>query len=162
MALLSSVFDFVFSRPWLVVLGFAIYCLVFAISVLFSKPKAGKNPFLGDCRRPPRPLVHDKAERDRVLKQGLSPSNDRWIDAVLFLPVLIFNVSPGFTQKRIPENVDVIVIGSGIAGLTTAALLSKAGKKVLVLEQHDQAGGCCHTFVEKGFEFDVGMCYLLH
>lgn len=48
------------------------------------------------------------------------------------------------------------MIGSGIGGLTTAALLSKAGKKVLVLEQHDQAGGCCHTFVEKGFEFDVG------
>ena len=35
-------------------------------------------------------------------------------------------------------------------------MLAKAGKKVLVLEQHDQAGGCCHTFIEKGFEFDVG------
>ena len=28
--------------------------------------------------------------------------------------------------------------------------------QVLVLEQHDQAGGCCHTFSEKGYEFDVG------
>lgn len=55
-----------------------------------------------------------------------------------------------------PENLDAIVIGSGISGLTTASLLAKAGKKVLVLEQHDQAGGCCHTFVEKGFEFDSG------
>lgn len=36
-------------------------------------------------------------------------------------------------------------------------LLAKAGKKVLVLEQHDRAGGCCHTFTEKGFEFDVGV-----
>ena len=35
-------------------------------------------------------------------------------------------------------NLDAIVIGSGIGGLSTAALLSKAGKKVLVLEQHDQ------------------------
>ena len=34
--------------------------------------------------------------------------------------------------------------------------MAKAGKKVLVLEQHDQAGGCCHTYIEKGFEFDVG------
>lgn len=51
---------------------------------------------------------------------------------------------------------DVIVIGSGIGGLTAAATLAKAGKKVLVLEQHDQAGGCCHTYIEKGFEFDVG------
>lgn len=30
------------------------------------------------------------------------------------------------------------MIGSGIGGLSTAALLAKAGKKVLVLEQHDQ------------------------
>jgi len=62
----------------------------------------------------------------------------------------------GFIHKRIPEKIDAIVIGSGISGLTAAALLAKTGKSVLVLEQHDQAGGCCHTFYEKGFEFDVG------
>ena len=38
--------------------------------------------------------------------------------------------------------------------------MSKAGKKVLILEQHDQAGGCCHSFVDKGFEFDVGIHYV--
>lgn len=48
------------------------------------------------------------------------------------------------------------MVGSGIGGLTAGATLAKAGKKVLVLEQHDQAGGCCHTYIEKGFEFDVG------
>ena len=62
----------------------------------------------------------------------------------------------GFSQKKIPTEIDAIVIGSGIGGLTTAAILAKANKKVLVLEQHDQAGGCCHTFTKKGFEFDVG------
>lgn len=55
-----------------------------------------------------------------------------------------------------PPCLDAIVIGSGVGGLTAAALLSKAGKRVLVLEQHDQAGGCTHTFENKGFEFDVG------
>ena len=55
---------------------------------------------------------------------------------------------------------DVVVVGSGIGGLTAAAILSKAGKKVLVLEQHDQAGGCCHTFLDKGYEFDVGIHYV--
>ncbi len=41
-----------------------------------------------------------------------------------------------------------------------AGLLSRAGKKVIILEQHDQAGGCCHTFTEKGFEFDTGIHYV--
>jgi 2-polyprenyl-6-methoxyphenol hydroxylase-like FAD-dependent oxidoreductase len=36
------------------------------------------------------------------------------------------------------SGLDAIIIGSGIGGLATAAILSKAGKKVLVLEQHDQ------------------------
>lgn len=62
----------------------------------------------------------------------------------------------GFSVGKVPKNLDVIVIGSGIGGLTAGATLAKAGKKVLVLEQHDQAGGCCHTYIEKGFEFDVG------
>ena len=57
-------------------------------------------------------------------------------------------------------NLDAIVIGSGIGGMTTAVLLAKTGKRVLVLEQHDQAGGCCHTFIDKGYEFDVGIHYI--
>jgi all-trans-retinol 13,14-reductase len=60
----------------------------------------------------------------------------------------------------VPESLDAIVIGSGIGGLTTAVLMAKSGKKVLVLEQHDQAGGCCHTFIDKGYEFDVGIHYI--
>jgi all-trans-retinol 13,14-reductase len=66
----------------------------------------------------------------------------------------------GYSKKKINENWDVIVIGSGIGGLTTAALLSKVGYKVLVLEQHYIAGGCCHTFEEGGFEFDTGVHYV--
>ena len=63
---------------------------------------------------------------------------------------------PGFLASKVPEKLDAIVIGSGIGGLGVAVLLAKVGKRVLVLEQHDRAGGCCHTFTEKGFEFDVG------
>ena len=74
---------------------------------------------------------------------------------MLFL-LLSFDI-PGFLAKKVPENLDAIVIGSGISGLTTAVLLGRAGQKVLVLEQHDQAGGTCHTFIEKGYEFDTGM-----
>jgi len=44
--------------------------------------------------------------------------------------------------------------------MSAAALLARAGKKVLVLEQHDQVGGCCHTFYEQGIEFDTGIHYV--
>lgn len=69
----------------------------------------------------------------------------------------IFSVPPvGFMASKVPENLDAIIIGSGVGGLGLAVLLAKVGKRVLVLEQHNRAGGCCHTFTEKGFEFDVG------
>jgi len=66
----------------------------------------------------------------------------------------------GFTSKKVPADIDTIVIGSGMGGLTAAALLAKRGQRVLVLEQHDVAGGCTHTFEEKGFEFDTGLHYV--
>jgi all-trans-retinol 13,14-reductase len=45
----------------------------------------------------------------------------------------IYSTKPGV----VPENLDAIVIGSGIGGLSIAALLAKQGRRVLVLEQHD-------------------------
>ena len=44
------------------------------------------------------------------------------------------------------EEVDVIIIGSGIGGLSAAALLARYGKRVLVLEAHEHPGGCAHGF----------------
>ena len=55
---------------------------------------------------------------------------------------------------------DVIVIGSGLGGLTSAALLAKAGKRVLVLERHYTAGGFTHAFRRRGYEWDVGVHYI--
>ncbi|MGH0131862.1 UNVERIFIED_CONTAM: hypothetical protein FKN15_047965 [Acipenser sinensis] len=108
-------------------------CVLFASLTYFKIFKG--SPFSKDSVRQAKSLVLDQKARDKVLKHG-------------------------FATDRIPVNLDAIVIGSGIGGLTAAAVLSKAGKRVLVLEQHEQAGGCCHTFVDKGFEFDVGVHYL--
>lgn len=58
------------------------------------------------------------------------------------------------------ESYDTIIIGSGMGSLTTAAILSKEGQKVLVLEKHYTAGGFTHIFKRKGFEWDVGIHYI--
>jgi len=50
----------------------------------------------------------------------------------------------------------IIVIGGGIGGLTTAALLAKAGLDVTVLEAHIYPGGCAGTFFHQGYRFDAG------
>ncbi|CAG0917975.1 unnamed protein product [Notodromas monacha] len=66
-------------------------------------------------------------------------------------------LNKSFKPERVPQNLDAIVIGSGPSGLTAAHFLARAGKKVLVLEQHDTVGGTLHTFVEHGYEFDTGL-----
>lgn len=53
-------------------------------------------------------------------------------------------------------SLDAIVIGSGIGGLTAAALLARYDKRVLVCESHAIAGGAAHSFSRKGFHFDSG------
>lgn len=55
---------------------------------------------------------------------------------------------------------DAIIIGSGIGGLSCAAALARAGRRVLVVEQHSVAGGLTQTFSRHGFTWNVGMHYL--
>ena len=51
---------------------------------------------------------------------------------------------------------DVIVIGSGIGGLSCAALLAQYGFDVTVCESHAIPGGAAHGFERQGFHFDSG------
>mmetsp|Transcript_18535 Transcript_18535/g.44705 ORF Transcript_18535/g.44705 Transcript_18535/m.44705 type:complete len:638 (-) Transcript_18535:973-2886(-) len=81
------------------------------------------------------------------------------------------------TKKQLREldgTVDIVIIGSGVGGLATAAILSRFGYKVVVFEQHYTAGGSTHMYTPHGsgggsddgkknntdFEFDVGVHYV--
>jgi all-trans-retinol 13,14-reductase len=65
-----------------------------------------------------------------------------------------------YRPTRLNGPYDALVIGSGIGGLTTAALLSELGWRVAVLEQHYTAGGATHSYDRAGYEWDVGVHYI--
>jgi phytoene dehydrogenase-like protein len=60
--------------------------------------------------------------------------------------------------KGVDDRYDVVVIGSGLAGLTGANCLAKCGRKVLLLEHHYQFGGLATWFTRKGGHiFDISL-----
>src|SRR5512134_4204818 len=65
-----------------------------------------------------------------------------------------------YRASRLAGPYDALVVGSGIGGLTTAALLSELGWRVAVLEQHYTAGGATHSYARAGYEWDVGVHYI--
>ena len=52
---------------------------------------------------------------------------------------------------------DVIIIGSGLGGLTCGAFLARGGKRVLVLEKHSKIGGYAHHFKRRDYIFESGI-----
>jgi phytoene dehydrogenase-like protein len=96
---------------------------------------------------------------------------------VVLLTIGLFGVIDGFVQNKkfpsprisfgrshlkmavepeVPSEVDVVVIGSGLAGLSCAALLSYSDKHTVVLESHDAPGGAAHSWTRRGFHFESG------
>lgn len=69
-------------------------------------------------------------------------------------------VGTKYRSEEIGSAWDAILIGSGMGSLAAAALLSKAGQRVLVLEKHYTAGGFTHSYTRKGYEWDVGVHYI--
>lgn len=54
----------------------------------------------------------------------------------------------------------VIIIGSGLGGLSCGVILAKNGYKVTILEQSTQVGGCLQCFYRRGAKFETGMHFI--
>lgn len=63
-------------------------------------------------------------------------------------------------KLQLAPSYDVIVIGAGIGGLVCGTFLTKASKKVLIIEQHHTPGGYCTSFKRKGFIFDSAVHHI--
>ena len=56
---------------------------------------------------------------------------------------------------------DVLIVGSGLAGLSFGALMANSGRRVRIVEAHDKPGGYAHTFVEGGkYRFNAQLHYV--
>ena len=60
-------------------------------------------------------------------------------------------------MNRSGKKYSTIIVGGGIAGLTSAAYLSRAGQKVLLIEKNSECGGLVNSFTRDGFHFDAGV-----
>lgn len=61
-------------------------------------------------------------------------------------------------NRNMTENLyDTIIVGGGIAGLTSAAYLSRDGQKVLLIEKNKECGGLVNSFTHNGFHFEAGV-----
>ncbi len=59
------------------------------------------------------------------------------------------------------RNNRLVVIGAGIGGMATAALLARKGVAVTVLERNDQVGGRARIWKKEGYTFDMGPSWYL-
>jgi monoamine oxidase len=58
------------------------------------------------------------------------------------------------------EDTDVVIVGAGAAGIAAARVLKDAGKRYILLEARQRAGGRLYTNRDLGQPFDAGGAYI--
>src|SRR5262249_12151224 len=64
------------------------------------------------------------------------------------------------TRVDLRGHYDAVIVGGGIAGLVCGTQLAQRGKRTLIVERSAQPGGCCSSFTQKGFTFDVAVHHI--
>ena len=59
-------------------------------------------------------------------------------------------------MEQMNQTIDIVVIGAGLTGLTTAYMLAQQGKRVVVIEKENRIGGQIKTQTENGYTFEAG------
>eukprot|EP00903_Cladosiphon_okamuranus_P011352 g10700.t1 len=106
-----------------------------------AAPTAPTQPLLPSDRRHPTSSDSSRASSGVKGRSGTSRSRSTSVT--------------GFAGADSHET-DVVVIGSGVGGLSAAAMLSRHGDSVTVLESHYLPGGVAHAFDIEGYRFDAG------
>jgi hypothetical protein len=68
---IARVFQYLADNPYILGILFLLYVFIFAMSILFSGPKPGRNPFSAKHVKPVQELVSDQKLRDKILKQSM-------------------------------------------------------------------------------------------
>ena len=83
----SGIINYLLAHPTILFSGLLLYIFVFVLSVMFSPPPKGRNPFRANRARKRSDLVNDQKQRDSVLKQG-----EVFVFSMFFHGPLLFNL----------------------------------------------------------------------